>query len=103
MYSLQGLVQKTKQWAEDRNLIQGSDAKSQCLKLQSEVGELSDGILKNRPHEIKDGIGDCLVVLIILAAQNNLQIKDCLEAAYNEIKHRRGKMVNRTFIKEGDQ
>lgn len=40
-----------RQWAEDRNLIEGSDPKSQLLKTMSELGELADGINKGRQAE----------------------------------------------------
>ena len=38
---------------------------------------------------IASSIGDCVVVLTILAAQNGLQIEDCIAQAYDEIKDRR--------------
>ena len=91
-----------RQWAEDRNLIKGSDPKSQLLKTMSELGELADGILKNRPDEIVDGLGDTIVTLVIVAAQCGLTIEECIEHAYEEIKDRKGRMENGTFIKEGD-
>jgi hypothetical protein len=34
------------------------------------------------------------------AAKYNLKLLDCMEAAYNVIKDRKGKMVNGTFVKE---
>lgn len=91
-----------RQWAEDRNLIEGSDSFRQMTKLIEEVGELAHGIAKNRPDEIADGIGDAVVVLTILAAQNGVAIEDCIERAWNEIKDRKGRMVNGVFVKEGD-
>ena len=91
-----------RQWAEDRNLIKGSDPKSQLLKTMSELGELADGILKNRPAEIIDGLGDTVVTLVIVAAQCGFTIEECIEHAYEEIKDRKGRMENGTFIKEGD-
>ena len=164
----QGLV---KQWAVDRNLIEGSKPEAQCVKLIEEYGELARGIAKKDVALIKDSIGDTLVVCIILAAQlgsDNFNIDkvtfehfdlnmigvreklvmrgstelgaisyfinvtnrdtdrcigniyalcdtladiaylykwslaDCLVAAYNEIKDRKGRMVDGIFIKEGD-
>lgn len=94
------LINKVLDWADDRNLIEGSDSKSQCLKLMSEAGELADNI--NKQQDCKDDIGDCLVVLIILAAQQGYSIHSCLEHAYNDIKDRKGIMVNGVFIKESD-
>lgn len=102
MSNLSILVASTLKWANDRNLILGSDSKSQLLKTMSELGELADGINKRRPAEIKDGIGDVLVTLIIVAAQEGLSVEECLAAAYEEIKDRKGRMVDGVFIKEGD-
>lgn len=87
-------------WAEQRNLITGSDYKSQFLKLIEEVGELANALAKNDLNETKDAIGDIIVVLTILAEQRNVFIEDCIEAAYGEIKDRKGRMVNGVFVKE---
>lgn len=61
------LILKIEQWAEDRNLIKGSDPLSQAMKLFSEAGELADNIGKGRC--VKDDIGDCAVVAIIISKQ----------------------------------
>lgn len=63
----------------------------------SEVGELADNINKDR--DCIDDIGDCMVVLIILANQLGMTPKQCLEHAYNDIKDRKGRMVDGVFIK----
>ena len=52
------------------------------------MGELSDNICKGK--DIKDDIGDMLVVLINIAERNNISLTDCLEVAYNDIKDRKG-------------
>jgi NTP pyrophosphatase (non-canonical NTP hydrolase) len=93
---------KIRGWAADRNLIEGSDSFRQFVKLTEEIGELAHGIAKGRRDEIIDGIGDAVVVLTILAAQNGMDIEDCIEVAWNEIKDRRGRMVDGVFVKEGD-
>ncbi|EQA5441074.1 MazG-like family protein, partial [Enterococcus faecalis] len=49
-----------------------------------------------------DGIGDVVVTLIILAMQNNMDLYECLNQAYSEIKNRQGEMVNGVFVKEAD-
>ena len=89
-------------WAQDRNLIEGSTPKDQLCKLVEEVGELADGIGKIDVNEIADAIGDCAVVLTILAAQYSLDFERCVEVAYNEIKDRKGRMVDGMFVKEED-
>lgn len=102
MMTLLEYIEKIESWAEDRNLIEGSDPKSQLLKTMSELGELADGINKNRMDEIEDGIGDVVVTLVIICAQYGIRFEDCVELAYNEIKDRKGRMVNGVFIKEND-
>jgi len=86
-------------WAEQRGLYDDGDPKTQALKLTEEVGETCRAILKEDRPEIIDGIGDCVVVLTNLAELVGVQIEDCIERAYNEIKDRKGKMDNGTFKK----
>ena len=154
-------IRKVKQWAHDKNLIEGSDSITQYLKLVSELGELADDV--NKKQDVRDSIGDCLVVLIIIAEQQycshsletpllfntgeeqqkeaavmasldiaylgyrlccrvnvasdikdvlnrlntvavlyGVTLSECLEHAYNEIKDRRGVMLDGVFIKEDD-
>ena len=40
--------------------------------------------------------------MIGLSMQMNIDITECLEIAYNEIKDRKGKLVNGVFVKEED-
>ena len=87
-------------WAHDRNIIEGGNAKDQCLKLVQEVGELSDSLCKGKSPI--DDIGDCMVVLAIIAEQHGLTISNCLEHAYNDIKDRKGRMIDGVFVKEAD-
>ena len=97
---MEELVNKIAQWHHDRNLIDGSTDKDQYMKLIQEAGELSDNICKGR--DISDDIGDMMVVLINIATRNNLTITECLDAAYNDIKDRKGKMIDGVFVKEAD-
>ena len=88
------------EWHRDRNLIDGSTDKDQYMKLIQEAGELSDSLCKGK--DIKDDIGDMMVVLINIMVRNNLTMDECLSVAYNDIKDRKGKMVDGVFVKEGD-
>jgi hypothetical protein len=92
------LIDKVKQWHRDRNLIAGSTDAAQHTKLVEEVKELETNILLSQP--VIDDIGDCLVVLINIAERNGLSLFDCLSHAYNDIKDRKGKMVDGVFVKE---
>ena len=89
------------QWHRDRNLIDGSTDKDQYMKLIQEAGELSDSLCKGK--DIKDDIGDIMVVLINIMVRNNLTMQDCLAVAYEDIKDRKGKMIDGIFVKEGDE
>ena len=169
MADLQKLIKNIEQWAEARNLIEGSTPKKQFIKLMEEFGKLCSGVSKNKIDVVKDSIGDCFVVMVILAAQrkkdemrqadevatftepygNNkvdiedhlieslyvlhrlshelsshanisdlfmscfvqllevahhfdLDIHDCVKAAWDEIKDRKGRMIDGVFVKEGD-
>ena len=87
-------------WAEQRGLYNEGDPKTQTLKLMEEAGEICRAVLKKDEPEIIDGIGDCVVVLTNLAHLCDTSIEECIEAAYNEIKDRKGKMDNGTFKKD---
>ena len=41
-----------------------------------------------------------MVVLINIAERNGLSLLDCLSHAYNDIKDRKGRMVDGVFVKE---
>lgn len=97
---LQTLTKKVVGWHRDRNLIDGSTDKDQTLKLAQELGELSDSVCKGK--DIKDDIGDMLVVMLNITERNGVSLRECLEKAWDEIKHRKGRMVDGIFVKEGD-
>ena len=86
-------------WAEKRGLYNAGDPKTQTLKLMEEAGEICRAVLKKDEPEIIDGIGDCVVVLTNLAELLEMRIEDCIREAYNEIKDRKGKMANGTYVK----
>tara|TARA_B110000881_G_C18599199_1_gene533780 strand:+ start:1995 stop:2606 length:612 start_codon:yes stop_codon:yes gene_type:complete len=94
----ENLIYMIRQWHHARNLIDGATDKDQVCKLIQEVGELSDNVCKG--NDIKDDIGDIIVVLINIAERNNVTIAECLDQAYNDIKDRKGTMVDGIFIKE---
>ena len=147
MKTLQELQVLILNWAKDKDLLKSENAPKQRLKLLEEVGETAGAILKNKTDEIKDGIGDIFVVLVILNAQidsdlefdidgfkenietdiyeilkniahvNNgflfselsflndacgildIDLIECANLAWNEIKDRKGNTINGTFIK----
>lgn len=97
---MEELVKLIAQWHHDRNLIDGSTDKDQFAKLIQEAGELSTSICKGK--DVKDDIGDMIVVLINIAERNNVSLTECLQVAYDDIKDRKGKMIDGVFVKSSD-
>lgn len=95
------LVNQVEQWSKDKNLHL-SDPSKQFLKVTEEVGEVAAALARNDMDMLKDGIGDVVVTLIILAQQNGTTLEECLTVAYSEIADRKGKMINGVFVKESD-
>jgi len=87
-------------WAQDRGIYDKGNSHTQYVKLMEEAGELAEALLKNDKYEVKDAIGDMVVVLTNLAVLEGMQIENCIESAYNEIANRKGKMENGTFVKQ---
>ena len=96
------LTYSVKLWAESRGLIKKENISRQMLKVMEEVGETAASIARGNKNLIKDGIGDSFVTLIILSWQNGIDPTDCLRAAWEEIKDRKGTTENGVFIKQKD-
>ena len=90
----------TRTGGKERGIYKKGNSHTQYVKLQEEAGELAKALLNNDKAEIKDAIGDIVVVLTNLAHLENLEIEDCVDAAYQEISNRTGKMINGTFVKD---
>src|SRR5690625_4689883 len=95
------LTENIQKWAKERNL-HTADPNKQMLKLVEELGELAEGMAKDKPEMVEDSIGDIYVVLTILSMQLGISLESCVSVAYNEIKDRKGKMVDGVFVKEDD-
>ena len=95
------ITSKVEQWFIDRNL-QSLNGAGQIVKLTEEVRELEDAFITDDRAEEIDAVGDIMVVLIGYCMQRDLSLQMCLESAYEEIKDRKGKVVDGIFIKEGD-
>lgn len=88
------------QWAEEKGILSKATPIKQAMKTQEELTELCNAILDNNKEEIKDAIGDIMVTLIIQAKMQGMTIEECLNAAYDVISKRTGKMVNGQFVKD---
>lgn len=100
--SMNNLIKQVEQWSIDKGLDKGNSF-TQYAKSSEEMGEVAAALCRNDVDELKDGIGDVVVTLIILAQQNNMTLYECLEQAYGEIKNRTGVMSkDGSFIKSED-
>jgi NTP pyrophosphatase (non-canonical NTP hydrolase) len=101
MSSFQELELAVIRWSEARKIIPNSTPQAQFIKLQEEVDELRDALLKNDMEESVDAIGDCTVVLLNICALLDVNFTDCLAHAYDQIKNRRGTLgKDGIFVKE---
>ena len=89
-----------REWAGQKGILSSATLHTQFMKLIEEVEELSTGIDNKDIDEIKDAIGDCVVVLTNLAALANMSIEDCINSAYEVISKRSGRMVDGFFLKD---
>lgn len=97
------LIDKVNEWAISHGLDEGNP-KIEWMKITEEVGEIRDVFLKpndfvNPEWSLKDAIGDSIVTLIVLSLQLGYDVEECLTIAYNDIKDRKGVMIDDNFIK----
>jgi NTP pyrophosphatase (non-canonical NTP hydrolase) len=89
------------QWAEARRIIPNSTPATQLLKAMSEMGELADATLKHDREAMEDAVGDVMVCLVNFCALQDLNLVDCMEVAYDQIKNRKGTLLpNGLFVKD---
>ena len=109
-------------WGQDKGIFNKSTPLRQLDKTQEELDETRQALQKLNDFdyqadlmesigvptpteediraEVKDGIGDMLVTIILLAKMVDMDTVDSLNAAYDVIKSRTGKMVNGQFVKD---
>ena len=94
---------KIKDWHKQRKITVNGNTNMQFIKLMSEVGELADGISKNKKELTADSIFDCWVVLVAIAELENIDIYQAFSDGWNEIKDREGFLTKQgNFIKSTD-
>lgn len=96
----QELFLEVENWARERGIHKPENKNRQALKVMEEVGETMAALARGKQDELKDGIGDSIVTLIILAMQCGFTAHDCLDAAYSEIAGRKGQLIDGIFVKD---
>ena len=97
----QALNENVKRWFIAKDMHK-QDPLKQIAKLYEEVNELHQAIIYSDEFEVEDALGDIQVVLIGLGLQLDLDLGDCLQSAYDVIKHRTGKLVNGIWVKDNE-
>ena len=92
--------QKVIGWAANKGLLIPDNSIKQALKMCEEAGEVAGALLKGDAQGLKLEIGDVLVTLAILAAQQGTNLSECFELAYEKISTRTGKTVDGIFRKD---
>lgn len=99
LYNMGTLVSLVWEWFEQKGL---KDPVMQMVKVQEEVGELAHQISRNKLHdpETEDALGDIFVTIIGMCHHLHYHPAHALGVAYNEIKNRKGKVVEGSFVKD---
>ena len=88
-------------WFDDRGITENSTPMTQAIKTLEEVTELFDALNKDDKNEVMDAVGDIYVTLIGVTRLYGVDIQDCIDQAYEEIKDRKGYLTPEgMFVKE---
>lgn len=98
-YDINDLTVRIYNWFDNKGL---HDPVMQFAKLNEEVGEMAHELTRGRADsmEMMDAIGDTFVTLVGMAHHLDLDLSECINIAYQEIRYRKGKVVNGSFVKE---
>lgn len=117
--SLEDLNQLVVEWAENKGIFESATVQDQMEKTYEELAEVTDeieaygsailggstndvSVIEHARNKVCLEYGDVLVTLLIQLAMLDLTPNECLQAAYEKISVRKGKMVGGKFVKEGD-
>jgi hypothetical protein len=101
MSSYSELELKVLRWSEERRIVPNSTAIAQSIKALEEINELIKALEDDDMAEAIDAVGDTVVCLINVCALMDVNLVDCLEAAYEDIKDRSGAMNEQgIFVKD---
>ena len=98
--SLDTLNDQILEWGIEKGILPYAEPLSQLEKTEEEVAELRQAIYEHDVDEVKDAIGDIFVTITMQAEAWNFTMEECVQAAYDVIKRRTGKMVDGKFVKD---
>ena len=98
--SLDTLDNQILEWGIQKGILPHAEPLAQLDKTEEEVAELRQAIYEHDVDEVKDAIGDIYVTITMQAEAWGFTMEECVQAAYDVIKHRTGKMVGGKFVKD---
>lgn len=98
--TLDGLYQWLDQQAVSSQLFKNQDQMTQCLLLIEEFGKLAGAFLRGK--DMQPHIGEMFVELILLTRMAGTTLPESVLTAWDEIKDRKGVMLDGAFIKSTD-
>jgi NTP pyrophosphatase (non-canonical NTP hydrolase) len=100
-YDINDLTVRIYNWFDVKGL---HDPVMQFAKLNEEVGEMAHELTRGRKdsEEMKDSLGDVFVTLVGMAHHLDLDLSECINMAYQEIRYRKGKVIEGSFVKENE-
>ena len=93
--TLLGQLTKTQE-----ELTETRDAAIALTNHHMHLGKYADKLTSESRMELKDGIGDCVVTLILAAEMAGFTLEECLSHAYEIISKRTGVMRYGIFVKD---
>ena len=87
---IDALKEQISKWHSDRKITINGNSLTQTVKLGEEFGELCNGIVRKDKRLISDSLGDMFVVMVAIAELEKLDLEECIQDAYFEIKDRKG-------------
>lgn len=98
--SMNHLIQAVNEWAESRGIMDKATPRAQAKKTIEEAAELLEAICDDDSEEIRLELGDVMVTCIIGCALQGFTPESALQAAYDKISKRGGRMVDGQFVRD---
>ena len=100
--NIENLIDQIEDWGVARNITEdgGATSKSQMHKCMEELIEWFEASALEEAESQIDAFGDMLVCLIQAMRLSHVTMEECLRHAWEQIKDRKGTMMNGKFVKE---
>ena len=81
------------QWADKVGILKYGTVEGQIKKLYEEVDELRDAWIDSNRKELRDAIGDCMIVLEVIGLLTDNDVRQCFFEAAQVVTKRTGHMT----------